>query len=146
MKPETLNQMSDLYSEPEGFRSEKISDKELLDFENKIALKLDPDFKEFVHLFGGAFVGALPVYGVKVLELMGGDGSCLERTQWYRKEYPEEIDSRCYVISEDLGGNPIYMREGDARVFIIDHDLGTGGEEVLHESFNDFLDENLKEE
>jgi hypothetical protein len=97
---------------------------------------LPDDYRSFVEAFGGAIVGALPIYGLRAARAMGkAEGSALAMTERFRKKRWPGIDT-WLIVSMDQAGNPIGLT-ADGAVWISDHDAGSV--DALASSFEDFL-------
>lgn len=102
--------------------SEQPSEAEIASAESELGCKFDPDYATFLRRYGGATIGAMPVFGLRPVEVMGNPWSMVEITREYRsQQWPGTI--RWYVVSEDGYGNPIGI-DPNGRVFLSDHDSG----------------------
>lgn len=93
------------------------------------------DYVEFVERYGGATVGPLPIFGLRVSETMGKPWHVVEVNEGYRAQRWPGVDD-WLVFSVDLAGNPIGLAD-DGTVWISDHDFGGVQEEAS--SFEDFI-------
>lgn len=95
---------------------------EISEAESKLGLKFCKDYAEFVLRYGGAIVGAFPVFGLRPVLAMGNPWSVVAVTLQFREQvWPGTAD--WYVVSEDGFGNPIGIA-ADGAVMISDHDAG----------------------
>lgn len=108
--------------------------------QSALSCRFDSDYFEFLLRYGAAFVGSLPVFGLRPVHAMGNSWSVVELTNEYRREVGSTI-ADWYVISEDGYGNPIGIAP-DGRVMVFDHDHD--GEAVLAETFEQFLRKQIK--
>jgi len=97
---------------------------------------LDNDYREFIHRYGGAILGPLRIYGLRMAPPMGAnEGSVFDVTLRYKRQGWPGV-SEWLVISNDHAGNPIGIA-ADGRVWLSDHDFG---EIILvAESFEGFV-------
>ena len=109
---------------------------ELDDAAREIGVSVDPDLSEFIIRYGGAVVGAFPIYGLRPVELMGDDRwSIMTLTGLYRSQLPGLLEDWC-IFSEDHAGNPIGIRP-DGSVWIFDHDFG--GADKIYDNFEMYI-------
>ncbi|MEM6732294.1 MAG: SMI1/KNR4 family protein [Myxococcota bacterium] len=112
-----------------------VPEEEIDQAEHAVGVKLAPDYRTFVAEFGGAMVGAYPVFGLRVSEVMGGSDFLVEQTRQYRDgRWPPT--EKWAVISCDGAGNPIGMTD-DGKIWISDHDARVI--EVIASSFEEFV-------
>jgi SMI1-KNR4 cell-wall len=115
----------------------KATDVELENAEQELGILFDSDYKEFVKLFGGCYVG-YSIYGFKNTQDLE-DITIVELTNSFRKE--DSVGGEgMYVISMDGSGNPILINS-IGEVIIFDHDIGQF--EKIADSFEDLIEENL---
>ncbi len=98
--------------------------------------RLPAAYRRFLLMFGGGIVGSYPIYGTTRAEPMDAHlWHVIEVTKSFRQQaWPGAED--VLVISEDLGGNPIYLTK-DGRIETYDHD--SDKHEQLAEDFYGFL-------
>lgn len=101
--------------------------------EKSLNIKINNDYKEFLLIFGGCFVG-LPIYGVKNCKLLE-DITVVQLTNDFRAD-GVDLNVGCYVISMDGSGNPIYLNSSN-HIMIYDHDLGK--EKVFEIDFENMI-------
>lgn len=122
-------------------RATGLTEFEIVEAENKLGVAFDKEYRRFIIKYGGAIVGAYPVYGLKRAESMDINlWSVVDVTMNYRNEHWFE-DDILYVISTDHAGNPIgFNKEGI--LLVVDHDFG----EIVEfaKTFKDFLEECYK--
>ena len=105
--------------------------------EMQLGLNFSKEYMIFIEKFGGAFVGPLPIFGIKPAPFMGDElNTVLSMTERCRQEQWPGIED-LYVVSEDLSGNPIGV-DPEGNVWLIDHDFGFE-KVLLAKSFNEFL-------
>ncbi|MBI1176392.1 SMI1/KNR4 family protein [bacterium] len=98
--------------------------------------ELPEDYREFVHRYGGAIVGPLPIIGLRQAPAMAREEtSAIEVTQHFRKQGWRGVNE-WLVISIDHAGNPIGL-DKDGKVWIFDHDFGVV--ETIAPTFEEFL-------
>ena len=99
-------------------------------------VKLPEDYREFIHRYGGAIVGPLPIIGLRKAQAMANtERSVFEVTKHFRSQGWRGVDE-WLVISVDLAGNPIGL-DKDGRIWIFDHDAGVV--EIIAKNFEGFL-------
>jgi hypothetical protein len=136
MREQTWQILDDRFSETPFLRAEAVSPAEVAAAEREVGVKLAKDYKEFVCRYGGAMVGAYPIYGVRSVEPMGvGDSSMLEITKSFREQHWRGVE-KWAVISMDHCGNPIGL-DAKGKVWISDHDYGSI--ELLAANFEGYL-------
>lgn len=102
----------------------------------QIGFPIDKDYREFIHRFGGAIVGAYRIYGLKRPPAMGSQEPLfLDLTRDFRKDNWAGTD-RWLVFSMDHCGNPIGIAR-DGSIWISDHD--NGQIDVVASNFEQFL-------
>jgi hypothetical protein len=82
---------------------------------------VDDDYRQFVLRYGGGFVGAEPIYGLRKAEFMGtvgGVSTAPELTRLFRSKRWPGVDN-WFIFSIDQGGNPIGFA-GDGTVWLSD--------------------------
>lgn len=72
-----------------------------------LGMRFDPDYREFLRLFGSGMVGSLPVLGLSKAEALGNDAwNVVATTKRFRADkWPGIAD--WYLVSIDGSGNPI---------------------------------------
>jgi hypothetical protein len=139
VKPETIRRLDALFAEHPVLVAEPGPPDEIDRAEARIGMKLDPAHREFIARYGGAMVGHLPIFGLRVSEVMGIDDFLAEVTARFRADGWTPTD-QWIVFSYDQGGNPIGLDAAGA-VWVSDHDAG----EVIQlaATFEDFLEQLL---
>ncbi len=51
-----------------------------------LGMPFPEDYREFVHRYGSAMVGAFPIFGLRPAEVMGNDWSVIDVNQDYRTQ------------------------------------------------------------
>jgi len=138
MNIETLTKLEQQFHEFPVVRAVEadVREEEIEDAERAVGFTFHPDYRLFLQKFGGAMVGAYPIFGLRQAEVMGDDmWSVVEMTRHFRAQRWPGADSS-YIISMDGFGNPIgIFSDGTVRMY--DHDsresitLSTGFEEFL---------------
>ena len=141
MKPDTIAQLDRLFLETPILRAEDVpSAEEVETASGEIGIAFPNDYREFVLRYGGAMVGAYPVFGLRFCEVMGDDRwSVVKMTHDYRnglKAAGVNCATEWVVFSEDHSGNPIGM-DCEGRVWTYDHDFG--GLAELTSSFEEYI-------
>jgi len=104
-------------------RSEPVAIEEIDRAAQPLGVPLPADFREFVARYGGAEVGAFPLYGLRLAPNMERFGTFVEATSRFRTQgWPGTAE--WVVISMDHSGNPVGL-DRSGRVWISDHDRGS---------------------
>lgn len=144
MKKETINKIKSILSKNELFAGKPVEKNIIKDAQEKLNVKFDNCYIEFLTLFGGSFTG-VSVYGFNNCEMLSEE-TVVDLTLDFRTNY--SIDNRCeiiqmsYVISMSGNGDPIFISP-DNRVFIYYHDNDEISE--LNNSFEELLEMNFIE-
>jgi hypothetical protein len=85
---------------------------------SNVGFNLPDSYKKFIHLYGGATVGAYPIYGLRSSKDMG-----------------EGYDS-ALVVTNKYDGNPFALDE-EGKIWLFDHDLGSI--ELIASNFEEFI-------
>lgn len=142
MKTEIVDRIKDFLSENELFSGKPASEEQIGEAEKQLGITLDSDYKEFISLFGGSYVG-VPVYGFNNCDMLS-DEDIIELTLSLRRDYkagdrwPTLNDS--YVISMTGNGNPIVINlQGKVIMYLHDNNE----EKLLTNSFEELIDKNI---
>lgn len=140
MRHETWLLLDQQFDEYPIMRASSVPTDEIAAAARELNCDFDTDYVEFVHRYGGAMVGAYPIYGLREAEVVGRPWSVVEVTQRYRTDgWLGTAD--WYIVSVDGFGNPIGM-SADGKVWISDHDAGEVY--LLQPSFEHFIDSCLR--
>lgn len=121
MRNQTWQALEDCFSGATILKAEAVEPAEVTAAEREIGIGLPKDYKEFICRYGGAIVGAYPIYGLRRAEPMGDDkSSFLEVTKSFRLDHWPGTD-KWVIISIDHAGNPVGL-DADGKVWISDHD------------------------
>lgn len=138
MTNETWQALEKLFTRSPILRADPADLEEINEAERKVGVSLSDDYKEFIHRYGGAVVGARRIFGVRRAEPMAPRmWSLVDVTSHYRTKRWPGVD-RWAVISMDPGGNPIGL-DATGQVWTFDHDFGGGKVEVVAPDFEAFL-------
>lgn len=136
MKESIWEQLEKQFERFPFMKAEAVSEEEINSVEISLGLRFDYDYKKFVLKYGGAMVGAFPIYGLRQAGPMDdGLWSVFNVTMHYRNEGWPGVQE-WYVISSDHSGNPIGI-DMDGKVVSYDHDCSR--EINLASSFEDYL-------
>jgi hypothetical protein len=137
MMKDTIDKLNSEFSEFPTMRADSLpSSKEIEEASKEVGVPFAPDYHEFLSHFGGAMVGAYPIYGLRSVPVMGSHRwSVVEVTRQFRDDKVPGCDS-WVVISEDQAGNPIGM-DSEGSIWIHDHDFG--GISPLAKSFEEYI-------
>lgn len=136
MKDATWCAIEEIFEEFPMMSYGEVDIAEVDDAAEKIGIRFDEDYREFVRRYGGAIVGPYPVFGVRRAEPMAiNEESVVNVTQRFRYGRWPGTDA-WVVFSVDHAGNPFgFDREG--KIWISDHDAGIV--EVVANNFEEFL-------
>ncbi len=136
MTPETVQRLDKLFTSMPVLVGGAAPRDDIDLAEQRIGMKFDPDYREFLKRYGGAIVGSLPVLGLRQAEAMGDDTfSVVDVTVQFRLD-GWTATNQWIVISIDLAGNPIGLSPSGT-VWIADHDVGET--RIIAPSFEDFV-------
>ena len=143
MNKETLDRLDHMFAESPIMRASELPSESEVDAASKeIGIKFPEDYREFLLRYGGAMVGAYPIFGLRPAEVMGKSRwSVVDMTRQVRSWGLDGV-SNWIVFSEDHAGNPIGM-DADGKVWIYDHDFG--GVTELAGSFEEYIREHCLE-
>jgi len=137
MKTDTWKRLDEERDEFSIMFAEDVPSEEEVDAGSaEIGMPFPPDYRDFLLRYGGAMVGAYPIFGFREAEVMGKTSwSVVDMTKRFRS-FAIEGTSGWIVFSEDHAGNPIGM-DADGKVWIFDHDFG--GIAELTADFEEYL-------
>lgn len=123
MKESTWKQLEKQFEKYPFMKAESVSEEEINSIEASLGVRFDSDYKKFVLKYGGAIVGAFPIYGLRHADPMDNElWSVSTVTRHYRNEdWPDT--QNWYVISSDHSDNPVGITP-DGKVISFDHDYG----------------------
>jgi cell wall assembly regulator SMI1 len=121
MRTSTRMALKNLFEKFPALAAEGANPEEINSLEAWISFPLPSDYREFLVEYGGAIVGALPIYGLRRPDPMAEDAStAMELTEHFRKQGWPETD-KWLVISNDHSGNPIGI-DAKGEIWMYDHD------------------------
>jgi hypothetical protein len=121
MRDETWQALEDLFSRTPILKAGAVDLDEIVAAEQEVGIPLGADYREFVHRYGGAFVGPFPVFGLrKALPMGRNEVSFVEVTKTFRQQGWPGVE-KWAVISKDHAGNPVGL-DAEGKVWIYDHD------------------------
>lgn len=134
---DTIERLDDKFARYPMMRAtSEPSDAEIEEASQQIGIPFVDDYRQFLLRYGGAMVGANPVFGLRPVEVMDEDTwSVVDVTHWFRSTKVPGCDSWA-VVSVDHGGNPIGMDRFGA-IWI--HDQVFGGLSPLARSFEEYI-------
>jgi hypothetical protein len=121
----------------DDFSENKSTDLEIQEAEKELNVSFDNDYKEFLKLFGGCYVGYC-IYSFRNSSDIENT-NVIELTKSFRTEGYPDYEGK-YAISFDGSGNPILMNE-QGEVILFDNDIGEYVK--LNDSFSEFIEDNL---
>lgn len=144
MNDNLVNRISEFLSDSDNelFAGKPATTDQIEEAEKTLNVSFDKDYKQFLELFGGSFVG-FPVYGFNNCDMLSQE-SVLELTQDFRTNYATDdrfpIIQNSYVISMDGNGDPIIINEKN-EIVIYYHDNNES--EVISKSFEELIENNF---
>ena len=136
MKNELIERIK-VFLEDEDYTQNLATDEEINRAENLLKVSFDSDYKQFIKLFGGAYVG-YSIYSFKNLnDLENVD--IIELNKSFENQGIPDFEDK-YVISFDGSGSPIMIDSG-GKILLFDHD--NGEYVVLADSFEKLIEDNL---
>ena len=136
MRPEVWTAIEEMFSKHPVMRAESVAYEEIDATAAAAEVELPKDYREFIHRYGGAIVGPLPIIGLRKAPAMAGtESTVFDVTKHFRRQGWRGVND-WLVISVDHAGNPIGL-DKDGKVWIFDHDAGNL--EVIADDFEDFL-------
>ena len=113
---------------------------EIADTEAKLGVGLHADYATFLTHYGGAMLGAFPLFGVHPVEVMGQAlNTVLDVTLFFRSQQWPHLGLNV-VVSEDHAGNAIWM-DDQGKLLSYDHDSGSLA--VVADSLDHFINSHL---
>lgn len=145
MNPALLNRIEVFLSRNPLYQGAPATEAQLNRAAELLDVRLDEEYREFISLFGGSYVG-VPVYGFNNCAMLS-DEDVVALTLGFRQSYAADarwpIIQRSYVISMTGSGDPVILDQA-GRVVAYYHDSGT--EETLAHSFAELVAHNLPDE
>lgn len=146
MNIDLVNRISNFLSNIENndFAGKPVDEVTINEAEKILNVSFDKDYKEFLTLFGGSFVG-VPIYGFNNCEMLSNE-TVIDLTNDFRESY--SVDNRfqviqdSYVITIDGSGNPVIINK-NGEIIIYYH--GSDDEEVIATSFEELIENNFFE-
>lgn len=137
MMKDTIDRLNSEFAQFPTMRADELpSSTEIEDASKQIGVPFPRDYQEFLGNYGGAMVGAYPIYGLRPVPVMGKRRwSVVEVTRQCRNGKIPGCDA-WIVFSEDQAGNPIGIDAAGA-VWIHDHDFG--GIAPLAKDFEEYI-------
>lgn len=116
--------LDDLFAQYPMMRGSGVSDGEIQAAEHGLGRAFDPNYREFLRLYGAGMIGAQPVLGLSRVEVLGDDWwNVVHVTRHFWED--EWAGTRAwYIVSTDASGNPIGIDDA-GRVWVSDHGTGT---------------------
>jgi hypothetical protein len=136
MKQETWAAIENMFSRHPVMKAEPVDYKEIDTAASTAGVQLPEDYREFVHRYGGAILGPLPIIGLRKAKAMARtESNVFAITTHFKAQGWRGVD-KWLVISVDHAGNPIGLDE-NGKIWISDHDNGIV--ELIAETFEEFL-------
>ncbi len=136
MKPSTWQKIETLFLEFPMMKANSIHESEIQNAEKILGASFNEDYRKFIKKYGGAILGAHPIYGLKHASPMDRHlWSVVDVTEKYRKDNWYGIED-WYIISTDHSDNPIGINK-HGEVYISDHDFGVV--DKIAESFEEYI-------
>ncbi len=123
MRSTTLETLKDFFEHFPFMQGGTVDSDEIQAAEDLLRVHFVPDYYVFVENFGGALVGAYPLFGLRRADPMDDQlWSVITVTEHFRRQSWPGLDS-AYVVSMDHSGNPIWV-DSDGVLKSFDHDRG----------------------
>ena len=107
MSPEVWNGLEEMFARHPVTKGEPVSYEEIDAAAAGAEVALPGDYREFIHRYGGAIVGPLPVIGFRAAKAMArSENSMFAVTQQFRRQGWRGVEN-WLVVSIDHAGNPI---------------------------------------
>jgi hypothetical protein len=138
MRENTRQQLEQSYAEFPRTRAEGVPYAEIASVAAAMGAVLPDDYIEFIHRYGGGYVGPYLIFGLRKCEWASASPRCLldEETTYYRREQWPGFRSDWIAIGNDHSGNPFCLAP-DGRVWVADHDVGEAL--LVASDFEEFL-------
>jgi hypothetical protein len=136
MSSEVWAAIEEMFTKHPVMKAEPVAYDEIDRIATAVGIRFSEDYREFVHRYGGAVVGPLPIIGLRKAPAMARtESSMLEVTKHFRRQGWKGVGD-WVVISVDHAGNPIGL-DNDGKIWISDHDVGVV--EVIAKNFEEYL-------
>lgn len=146
MKPSTFTLLDSFYKKMKQLEEKlnnNLSLTEVINIENKLDTTFCQQYKDFLLRYGGGYVGAYPIYGLRKDRMMDNKLWAIDViTNHFIKQGLTFIEGN-YVISDDQSGNPVFIKK-NGKVYIYDHDYNELDEIAI--DFEQFLLKCLNDE
>lgn len=135
MKEELLIKLKEIEKKFPFMFAAPATDQEIQKTEQRLGRTFSQHYKDFLGVYGGAMVGAYPIFGIHPVEPMDEALNTVElATERFANDGWEGLDAGI-VISENHAGDPAILKN-DGSVHLGSHD-GTG--QLIWNNFDDFL-------
>lgn len=121
MTENTIEKLDKFFQANELLQGTPLTEIELTQAEQELNVIFDPDYKQFLRLFGGSMLGHLPIYGLHNAEVMENK-SVVQLSQSFREDNWPGVEHN-YIFSVDQSGNPFTINS-EGHVTSFDHDAG----------------------
>ncbi|TGE29229.1 SMI1/KNR4 family protein [Hymenobacter metallicola] len=142
MQQDLLHRIKAFLAKNELFAGTPATPEQLAEAEAQLQLQLDPDYREFLSLFGASYVG-VPVYGFNPGPMLP-DTTVIQLTLEFRQAYAAEarwpILAQSCVLALTGSGDPVIL-DPAGRIRVYYHD--SHEEDTLADSFADFIEQHL---
>jgi cell wall assembly regulator SMI1 len=133
---ETWQKLDDLFLKYPFLCSEQVTESEIEKVVLEMGLSFPSDYQEFIRRYGGAIVGALPIFGLRKADPMGEDEwHIAEINKKYKDDHYPILDN-WVIVSVDQSDNPIGINT-EGTVVLFDHN----SKEIVKvaENFEEFI-------
>ena len=104
--------------------------------EKRVGMMFPNQYCEFLKIWGGAMIGAYPIFGTDAVDLMDTRLNTVSSvTEFYREQGWRDVDSNL-VVSQNHGGDPVLLT-ADGSLFVSSHDKIANT--VSWSSFEDYI-------
>jgi len=107
VKHETWSAIEAIFAKHPVMKAEPVDYEQIDAAADAAGFQLPEDYREFIHRYGGAIVGPLPIIGLRQAQAMARtESSVFEVTKHFRQQGWRGV-SEWLVVSVDHAGNPI---------------------------------------
>ncbi|OON69091.1 SMI1/KNR4 family protein [Hymenobacter sp. CRA2] len=142
MKAELITRLRRFLAQHKLFGGQPATEAQLAGAEQGLGVRFEADYRQFMALFGGSYVG-VPVYGFNNCAMLPDTtvvGLTLDLRAAYRPQDRWPVLERSYVVSMTGSGDPIIIN-AQGLVVVFYHDCEQ--EDVLAATFQELIEQNL---
>jgi hypothetical protein len=136
MKQDTWNRLEEMFGDAPILKAESVPYLEIDEAAKNERHYITPDYREFIHRYGGATVGPYSIVGLGASDTMSNEEvSAFELTKRFRSAGWAGTEN-WLIFSTDLSGNPVGI-DASGEIWISDHE--NGSVEKLASNFEEYL-------